>query len=68
MTVVKPALHIHGEQITAPVSPEVQTAMERWTERSHAELVDILAPFGMHPYDIAMPEFRQVVYLPADDD
>lgn len=59
---IKPALNINGEQITAPVAPEVREALERWGEKRHYELVAVLAPFGLHPYDLAAIEWRQVVY------
>ena len=62
-TEVRAALHIHGEQITSPVSPAVQNALNEWNEGHLAELIEVLAPFGLHPYDLAQPEYRAIVYL-----
>lgn len=44
------------------VEPEVQRAIERATEAAHDDLVSELAPFGLSPLDIVVPEFEQVIY------
>lgn len=57
------ALTPDGEDIvTRPVSPAVQRTIERALEVAHDALCAELAPFGLHPLDIAVPTFEQVVY------
>ncbi|WP_417556120.1 hypothetical protein [Microbacterium sp.] len=40
----------------------MQRAIERATEAAHDALVRELAPFGLGPMDIVIPEFEQVIY------
>lgn len=37
-------------------------ALNRINENHHEEAVAALEPFGLHPYDIARPTYRRVVY------
>ncbi|OJU41793.1 MAG: hypothetical protein BGN97_03550 [Microbacterium sp. 69-10] len=50
------------ELVTRPVDQTVQRAIERATEAAHDALVRELAPFGLTPLDIVIPEFEQVIY------
>jgi hypothetical protein len=47
---------------TTDVSPEAADALNRWTEKYRDELVEVLAPHGLHPYDVAQPRWERVVY------
>jgi len=59
---IKPStLLADGTVATEPVPHEAQVALERWAEKHTDELVDVLAPFGLHPYDIAAPVDRKVI-------
>lgn len=55
-------LIIREEFSTVPVAPPVQRAIERATEAAYDALCCALAPFGLTPLDIAVPQFEQVIY------
>lgn len=57
------ALVISDHVVSVPVPLEVARAIEEVTAKFHDELREALEPFGLHPYDIAMPEYRRVVYV-----
>lgn len=48
--------------VTAPVTPAVRRALDRWFYDHHADLAAALAPYGVHPNDLAAVPYRQVVY------
>lgn len=50
------------ELVTRPVDPGVQRAIERATTAAHDALVVELAPFGLTPLDIVVPDYEQVVW------
>jgi hypothetical protein len=50
-----------GEVLSLGVEPKVTEAITRWAERNEADLARELAPFGMHPTDLLVPEYRRVV-------
>lgn len=57
-----------GGVITAP-SRTADNVLNGWLEDHHADIAAALAPYGIHPYDIARPQFERVVYadeLPLD--
>jgi hypothetical protein len=37
-------------------------ALNGWFEKHHDELVEVLSPHGLHPYDIIQPRWERVVY------
>lgn len=51
-----------ADVVSVSVSAEVQRAIERATEAAYDSLVTELAPFGLSPLDIVIPEFEQVIY------
>lgn len=59
---VRPALCVGYEQVTVSLAPEVVRAINEAQRASLQVLRVALAPFGLSPYDIAMPEYRRVVY------
>lgn len=52
--------HFAGHLITIPLEHEAAQALFRWHENHHVEIAAVLAPFGVHPYDIAEPTYRRV--------
>lgn len=62
MVEIRPAKYIGDSVVTEPVSAEVSDALDRWAEKHYEEVVDILAPHGLHPYDIEAPKWRKIVY------
>ena len=58
---ITPALRVDGEQVTVPVSKEVQDALAAWSVRYTAEIADVLEAYGISPYDIAVPQWRRIV-------
>jgi hypothetical protein len=58
------ALVVNGvSPVTVAVSAEVQAAIEQW-QRAHIEdLIRNLKPYGIHPDDIAAPQYRRVVTI-----
>jgi len=60
---IKRALVINDSPVTVAVTPEVQDALNQWAEQHADELVAVLAPFGLHPHDIAEPKYRRVVTI-----
>jgi hypothetical protein len=50
-------------EVSVPVSPDVARAINEVNEKHFEEVRAALEPFGLHPYDIAMPEYRRVVYV-----
>jgi hypothetical protein len=50
------------ELVTRRVDPAVQGAIEQATEAAYHELCAELAPYGLTPLDIVIPEFEQVIY------
>lgn len=57
----KRALFIGDKAVSVAVPAEVQDALERWAQKHTDELIEVLAPFGLHPYDLAAPQYRRVV-------
>lgn len=51
-----------ADVVSVRVSPAVQRAIEVATQDAYDSLVRELAPFGLTPLDIVIPEFEQVVY------
>ncbi len=58
----RPVLVVGDAIATRPVDPLVQRAIEAATTAAFNALVGALHPFGLHPGDIAMPQFEQVIY------
>lgn len=59
---VRPSIGFADEVLTEPVPRDVEKVL-REVERAGYDLaVQLLAPFGLHPYDIAAPEYRRVIY------
>lgn len=56
------ALIIDDTVVTTPVSAEVARAIRDVERRYFRAAADALAPFGLHPYDIAAPEYARIVY------
>lgn len=55
------AIWVDGELLTVPVVREVQEALGGWLDAKHGELVAVLAPFDLHPFELQLPTFRRVV-------
>jgi len=64
---IKRGISVEHSVLTVPVSDEVQTALEQWfSSQPLVGLIEVLAPFGLHPWDLAAPpRYRRVVT--ADD-
>jgi len=63
---IKRGISVEYSVLTVPVSAEVQTALEQWYSRQPIDgLIEALAPFGLHPWDLAAPRYERVVT--ADD-
>lgn len=59
---VRISLHFGDEVLTEPVSPAVEHVL-RVVERAGYDLaVRLLEPLGLHPYDIAAPQYERVIY------
>jgi hypothetical protein len=56
------ALVSDDRQLTVPVERPVEDALNRLTEHHFEAAVAALAPFGLHPYDVARPTYERVVY------
>lgn len=46
-----------------PIDPAAARAIQGWLGRNTQDLAAVLAPFGLHPHDIAEPRYERVVYL-----
>lgn len=51
-----------NRELTMPVTPEVAAAIQRVAETTTEALAEALAPFGLHPHDIAAPRYERMVY------
>lgn len=49
-------------EVTTPVSAEVADAIQRVAATTTDALAEALAPFGLHPHDIAVPRYERLVY------
>lgn len=59
--VIYQALIVNDRQVSTPVAKEVQEALER-ADVAAVQLIRVaLAPFGLSPYDIARPQYRQII-------
>lgn len=59
------SVEIDGSRVTEPLTPEAMKAMRRWEETKTDELIAVLAPYGLHPYDLDAPDWRRIV-TPAE--
>ena len=62
------AFCVDGHQMSVPVSEEVAEAIQRWSVAHHDDLVAALAPLGVHPYELLVPEWRRLVNLDDIDE
>lgn len=58
---IKPAVVVDDTTLTVPIPFEAASAINEWHEAHTEELAKLLAPFGLHPYDIALPQYERVV-------
>lgn len=49
-------------EVTTPVSQEVADAIQRVAGTTRDALAIALAPYGLHPSDIAVPRYERIVY------
>jgi len=60
---VRPALHYKdGTQVTTPARKSVSQALHNYMVEHVDEIAAVLAPYGVHPYDLARPEWEMVIY------
>jgi hypothetical protein len=60
---IRPSVHVDGHRLTIPIPEGAQAAFDEWIRSRHDELVDVLAPFGLHPYDLAEARLERVVVV-----
>lgn len=56
-------LRIDGHQPTIPLPPAAQEALNNWMVEKHDEMFAVLEPFGIHPVEMQLTEWRRVVVL-----
>lgn len=59
------AFHYQGHRLSIPLRPDAAEALEAWLTEHSDEIQRVLAQYGVHPYDVCVPEWRQIV--PAED-
>lgn len=59
---------VDGHKLTVPLSDEVNIAYNRWLESHRDEIVALLAPFGVHPFEMPMAELHRYVMLRDAED
>lgn len=60
---IRMAAHTHDHwPITVPISGQARDAITEFNGRHTIELALVLAPYGLHPHDLAQPDYRRVVY------
>lgn len=57
----EPGIWLDDRLLTTPVGAKIQKALDKWMEQHTDEIAVVLEPFGLHPYDLATPEYRRVV-------
>ena len=61
-------VNIDGHFLTVPILDDALAAMRAWEESKTEEVAAVLAPFGLHPYDLAQPEWlRRLTYKDLDE-
>jgi hypothetical protein len=51
-----------NKPVAIPISQGAASALNDWHQRHHDEIAEVLAPYGLHPYDVLAPEWQRCVY------
>lgn len=56
-------LFVEDTALTVPISIEARNALIDFNARHHEELVEVLAPFGLHPDELTAPQPERYIKL-----
>lgn len=61
MTEIPRVFVVDDHQLTVPLPKAAADALRQWEVEKHDEIVAVLAPFGLHPYEMPATEYRRFV-------
>lgn len=59
---------VDGHRLTVPLPEDAMKAIRDWEESRDHEIAALLAPFGLHPYEMPPTEWRRYVTLRDADE